>query len=48
MIEMAGDTSWLEIVPGMDHFNWVMPYADGFSQVMELALTFMAEHFPAT
>ncbi len=48
MIEFAGDAAWLELVPGMDHFNWVMPHSPGFAEVMEMVMIFMTEHFPAS
>lgn len=46
MIELAGDSAWLELVPGMGHFDWVLPNSPGFARVTELVMDFLEEQFP--
>jgi hypothetical protein len=46
LIEAAGESAWLELVPGMSHFGWVMPDSPGFSEVTGIILDFLAENFP--
>lgn len=48
MIEYAGDAAWLELVPDMDHFNWVMPQNPGFAKVVDRVMSFLTEQFPAS
>ncbi|MBV7338777.1 alpha/beta fold hydrolase [Chloroflexi bacterium TSY] len=40
----AGESAQLEILPGLDHFNWVMPEHVGFAQVTNLIVNFLSEH----
>ena len=47
IFEAAGEPRYLEIVPGMGHFDWVMAGSDGFRRVMDLTLGFLQEHLPA-
>ena len=44
----AGAACRLEIIPGMGHFNWVLPNCPGFKQVTELTLAFLHEVLPST
>jgi alpha-beta hydrolase superfamily lysophospholipase len=43
----AGEPRRLEIVPGLGHFDWVMPNTPGFRRVIDLAVDFLREVFPA-
>ncbi|MBI3456934.1 MAG: alpha/beta fold hydrolase [Candidatus Rokubacteria bacterium] len=43
----AGQPRRLEIVPGMGHFDWVMPSHPGFRRVTELVVGFLQEFLPA-
>ncbi|MFN8489680.1 MAG: alpha/beta fold hydrolase [Caldilineaceae bacterium] len=47
LYQHAGEPCRLEIMPGLDHFNWVMPNQPGFRQVTGLIVTFLQEHLPA-
>ena len=42
-----GAASGLDLVAGMDHFDWVMPDSDGFARVMESTVGFLGEFLPA-
>ncbi|MBI4010817.1 MAG: alpha/beta fold hydrolase [Candidatus Rokubacteria bacterium] len=42
----AGEPRRLAIVPGMSHFDWVMPNTPGFRRVTELAVGFLQEVLP--
>jgi hypothetical protein len=42
----AGEPRRLEIVPGMGHFDWVMPTMPGFSRVANLVVEFLQEVMP--
>jgi len=42
----AGEPRRLAIVPGMRHFDWVMPNTPGFRRVAELAVGFLQEVLP--
>lgn len=41
MFARAGEGRRLEIVPGMGHFDWVMPSSSGFRRVADLIADFM-------
>jgi pimeloyl-ACP methyl ester carboxylesterase len=43
----AGQPRRLEILPGVGHFDWVMPGSPGFRRVTDLAVSFMQEVLPA-
>lgn len=43
----AGEPRRLDIVPGMRHFDWVMPSSPGFRHVTEVAVRFLQEFLPA-
>jgi len=43
----AGASCRLEIIPGMGHFNWVMPSQPGFARVANLVVEFLGEVVPA-
>ena len=43
----ADEPKQLEILSGVDHFNWVMPQAPHFQQVTDLIVNFLAAHLPA-
>jgi pimeloyl-ACP methyl ester carboxylesterase len=42
----AGEPRRLAILPGMGHFDWVMPGTPGFRRVTELAVGFLQEVLP--
>jgi pimeloyl-ACP methyl ester carboxylesterase len=42
----AGEPRRLAVVPGMGHFDWVMPGTPGFRRVTELAVGFLQEVMP--
>lgn len=44
----AGDTCRLEVVPGMTHFNWVLPGSPGFTRVTDSIVAFLRETMPVT
>jgi pimeloyl-ACP methyl ester carboxylesterase len=44
----AGSACRLVVIPGMGHFNWVLPNCPGFKQVTELTVTFLQEVLPST
>lgn len=48
LYELAGSEARLETVPGMDHFDWVMPDSPGFSKVTNLITEFMQESLPVS
>jgi fermentation-respiration switch protein FrsA (DUF1100 family) len=41
----AGEPRRLEILPGLDHFNWVLPNNPGFRRVADLVVGFLDEAF---
>ncbi|MFQ5611293.1 MAG: alpha/beta fold hydrolase [Anaerolineae bacterium] len=43
----AGQPRQLEVVPGMGHFDWVMPGSPGFGRVTDLVVGFLQEYLPA-
>ena len=43
----AGEPRRLDLVAGMDHFDWVMPDSEGFSRVMGSTVRFLEEFLPA-
>jgi dienelactone hydrolase len=43
----AAEPRRLEVLPGMDHFDWVMPGSDGFRRVADLTVGFLREALPA-
>jgi hypothetical protein len=47
MFERAGEPRRLEVVPGLDHFDWVMPNSPGFGRVTNLIINFLEEFLPA-
>ncbi|MCX7858851.1 alpha/beta fold hydrolase [Chloroflexus sp.] len=44
----AGDTCQLEVVPGMTHFNWVLPGSPGFTRVTDSIVAFLRATLPVT
>jgi dienelactone hydrolase len=44
--ERAGASCRVEIIPGMGHFNWVMPSQPGFKRVTDLVVEFLGENMP--
>ncbi len=46
--DSAGDTCRLEVVPGMTHFNWVLPGSPGFTRVTDSIVAFLRETVPVT
>lgn len=44
----AGEPRRLAIVPGMDHFDWVMPNSPGFRQVAQMMVEFLQEFLPVS
>jgi len=42
----AGEPRRLAVVPGMDHFDWVMPNSSGFRHVANLMVEFLQEFLP--
>jgi pimeloyl-ACP methyl ester carboxylesterase len=42
----AGQGSRLESIPGMGHFDWVMPGSPGFRRVADLVIEFLDESLP--
>ena len=44
----AGQGCRLEVVPGMGHFDWVMPASPGFRRVADLVVDFIRAAFPMT
>lgn len=47
MFARAGQGRRLEIVPGIGHFDWVLPSSSGFRRVTDLIVEFMREVLPA-
>jgi pimeloyl-ACP methyl ester carboxylesterase len=43
----AGEPRRLEVLPGMGHFDWVLPGSDGFRRVLDLTLGFLSAALPA-
>ena len=44
LAQLAGESAQLELIPDMEHFNWVMPDSPGFKQVSDLIVEFVQEH----
>jgi pimeloyl-ACP methyl ester carboxylesterase len=42
----AGPSCRLEVIPGMGHFNWVMPSSPRFRRVADLVVAFLHEAMP--
>ncbi|HEX5688392.1 MAG TPA: alpha/beta fold hydrolase, partial [Roseiflexaceae bacterium] len=42
----AGATCRLKVIPGMGHFNWVIPSQPGFQRVTDLVVAFLGEVLP--
>jgi pimeloyl-ACP methyl ester carboxylesterase len=42
----AGESCRLEVIPGMGHFDWVMPGSQGFRRVADLVVEFLIETVP--
>ncbi len=42
----AGSSCRLDIVPGMSHFNWVVPGSTGFTRVTDRIVSFLHEVLP--
>jgi pimeloyl-ACP methyl ester carboxylesterase len=42
----AGQSSRLEVIPGMGHFDWIMPGSPGFRRVADLVVNFLGESLP--
>jgi dienelactone hydrolase len=42
----AGASCRLEVIPGMAHFDWVMPSSPGFRRVADLVVDFLRETLP--
>jgi pimeloyl-ACP methyl ester carboxylesterase len=42
----AGQSSRLEVIPGMGHFDWVIPGSPGFRRVADLVVEFLHESLP--
>jgi pimeloyl-ACP methyl ester carboxylesterase len=42
----AGGSCRLEVIPGMSHFDWVMPRSPGFRRVADLVVGFLEETLP--
>jgi pimeloyl-ACP methyl ester carboxylesterase len=42
----AGQSCRLEVIPGMGHFDWVMPGSPGFRRVADLVVEFLRESLP--
>jgi pimeloyl-ACP methyl ester carboxylesterase len=47
LFERAGSPRRLELVPGLGHFDWVMPSSPGFRQVTERVTRFLQDVLPA-
>ncbi len=47
MFGRAGEPRRLAVIPGMGHFDWVMPNSPGFSRVANLVVEFLQEFLPA-
>jgi pimeloyl-ACP methyl ester carboxylesterase len=46
LFQRAGEPRRLEVIPTMDHFNWVLPHNPGFSQVTHKVVNFLQEFLP--
>ena len=46
--ERAGSSAQLEIIPGMSHFNWVMPGSPGFTRVTDSIVKFLRNTLPVS
>ncbi|MCX7792107.1 MAG: alpha/beta fold hydrolase [Chloroflexaceae bacterium] len=44
----AGDSCRLEVVPGMTHFNWVLPGSPGFTRVTDSIVAFLRAALPVS
>jgi pimeloyl-ACP methyl ester carboxylesterase len=47
LFKRASEPRQLELIPGMDHFDWVMPNTPGFNQVTSLLVNFLQAYLPA-
>jgi fermentation-respiration switch protein FrsA (DUF1100 family) len=47
LFERAGSPRRLELLPGLGHFDWVMPSSPGFRQVTERVTRFLQDVLPA-
>jgi fermentation-respiration switch protein FrsA (DUF1100 family) len=47
LFERAGSPRRLELLPGVGHFDWVMPSSRGFRQVTEPVVQFLRDVMPA-
>jgi hypothetical protein len=45
---LAGGGCRLEVIPGMGHFDWVLPGSPGFRRVADLVVEFLHEVLPPT
>lgn len=46
IVERAGATARLEVIPGMSHFNWVLPGSAGFIRVTNSIVEFLQQVLP--
>jgi fermentation-respiration switch protein FrsA (DUF1100 family) len=46
LFAQAGEPRRLTVVPGMDHFDWVMPNSPGFRRVTQIMVEFLQEFLP--
>jgi pimeloyl-ACP methyl ester carboxylesterase len=46
LFKRAGEPRRLEVISGLDHFDWVMPHSPGFSQITGLVTNFLQEFLP--
>jgi alpha-beta hydrolase superfamily lysophospholipase len=47
LFERAGSPRRLEVLPGVGHFDWVMPGSHGFTDVTQRVIRFLQEVLPA-
>lgn len=47
LFAQAGEPRRLEVLPGVSHFNWVMPNQPEFGHIANLVVEFLQEHLPA-
>jgi pimeloyl-ACP methyl ester carboxylesterase len=47
VVERAGASGRLEVLPGIGHFDWVMAGSHGFGEVMQRVTRFLVEVLPA-
>lgn len=48
LAQAAGQSAQLDLIPDMEHFNWVMPNSPGFKQVTDLIVEFLQEKLSAS